>query len=450
MSWLSGARHLIKPLSFVLMGSMMTQMPANALSPDPLDVEVLDVASEEAASENVEFEEAESEAQLEDEASADETATSETSTQQERLRLYLQRLREAAAARELNGDAEGSGFSFPTLGSAVFDAQLAGYVSYLETYGTPDVLIVGSSRALQGIDPEVLQAQLASQGYDGTKVYNFSVNGATAQVVNFILAQVLPGELPAVVVWGDGSRAFNDGRRDRTWESLIASPGYQAIAQGERPFVPELPELPELQSTESVEAMSAGMTTATTLTDGDEGLDALGFSAVGDRFDPANYYRQFPRVSGRYDGAYSPFTLEGAQTVALREAANYVRSQNSQLLFVNLPLSSSYLDEFRLYHESQFQEFLAAQSDALGFSVVDLLTQWDAQPGFFADPSHINLHGAAAIAHQLAQEPTLLVALMSPNATPVTSEAPSTSQPARTLTELLESVNSAAPEASPF
>ena len=277
------------------------------------------------------------------------------------------------------------------------------------------------------------------------KVYNFSVNGATAQVVNYILAQVLPGELPGVVVWGDGSRAFNDGRRDRTWEGLTASPGYQSIAQGERP---PMPELPEAQSIESVEPVSD--IPATTVTNGDEGLDSLGFSAVGDRFDPANYYRQFPRVSGRYDGAYAPFTLEGAQTVALREAANYVRSQNSQLLFVNLPLSSSYLDEFRLYHEGQFQEFLAAQSGAHGFSVGDLLTQWDGQPGFFADPSHINLHGAAAIADQLAQDPALLVALTSLTATPATTEAPSIPQPARTLDELLESVNSSAPDASTF
>ncbi|MEL7354102.1 MAG: hypothetical protein AAFN38_21950 [Cyanobacteria bacterium J06560_5] len=412
-----------KRLGFALASAVLLQTPANALSPDSLDVDLLETATEE---------------QVDD----------ATAAQQERLRLYLQRLRDAAAERELNEATAVSGFSFPSLGSAVFDAQLAGYVAYLEMYGTPDVLIVGSSRALQGIDPEVMQAQLASQGYADMKVYNFSVNGATAQVVNFILAEVLPGELPGVVVWGDGSRAFNDGRRDRTWESLIASPGYQAIAQGERPPVPPVPQLPEIQVIESVEAVSD--TAATTVTNGDEGLDSLGFSAVGDRFDPASYYRQFPRVSGRYDGAYAPFTLEGAQTVALGEAADYVRSQNSQLLFVNLPLSSSYLDEFRLYHEGQFQEFLAAQSDVHGFSVVDLLTQWDAQPGFFADPSHINLHGAAAIAHQLAQDPTLLVALTSPSVTPVTTDAPSTPQRARTLSELLESVDSAAPDASTF
>ena len=137
----------------------------------------------------------------------------------QRLLDYLQRLREAPEVPE------SSTTSFPSFGSAVFDAQLAGYLAYVDAVGTPDILIVGSSRALQGIDPAELQAQLSAQGYPGLKVYIFSVNGATAQVVNFVGSDLLPGELPPVVVWGDGSRAFYDGRRDRTWESISGSAG---------------------------------------------------------------------------------------------------------------------------------------------------------------------------------------------------------------------------------
>ena len=345
--------------------------------------------------------------------------------QQARLRLYLQRLREDAAAAESGAlEMSETAFSFPSLGSGVFDAQLAGYVAYVESFGTPDVLIVGSSRALQGIDPEVLQARLAAQGYPGLTAYNFSVNGATAQVVNFILTDLLPGELPPVVVWGDGSRAFNDGRPDLTWQGLQDSPGFQSVARGEYPRQPQLPD------SEPAELGEAASPQANSASAGAVPLDALGFSAVGDRFDPAAYYRQFPRVSGRYDGAYSPFTLQGHQTVALGEVASFVRSQGSQLLFVNLPLSSSYLDEFRLYHEGQFQDFLAAQSEQLGFSVVDLLTQWEGQPGFFADPSHINLHGAAAIADQLAQDPRLLVAITAHNTSTMPLAVPERVRPA--------------------
>jgi len=344
-----------------------------------------------------------------------ESAT-EKSAAEQGLRDQLQRLIDsggsAVDASRAGEDAIAHPQPFPSLGSAVFDAQLAGYIAYLETVGVPDILIVGSSRALQGIDPDVLQTRLASQGYAGLKVYNFSVNGATAQVVNFILGELLPGRLPAVVVWGDGSRAFNDGRPDKTWEGLVVSPGYQSVVRGQTPAVPDVVET---EDSAQIAARVAALGARAVFERTQSGLlDGLGFSAIGDRFDPAAYYRQFPRVSGRYDGAYSPFTLEGRQTVALAEVAAVVQQQNSQLVFVNLPLSDSYLDEYRLYHEGQFQEFLQAQSDALGFAVVDLLTQWEGQPGFFADPSHINQYGAAEIADQLARDPDLLLAITTP------------------------------------
>ncbi|MEO1446770.1 MAG: hypothetical protein AAFV46_11170 [Cyanobacteria bacterium J06635_11] len=43
--------------------------------------------------------------------------------------------------------------------------------------------------------------------------------------------------------------------------------------------------------------------------------------------------------------------------------------------------------------------------------MIDLLTQWQDQPELFADPSHINQDGAAAIAKQLAQNSTIRTAL---------------------------------------
>lgn len=266
-----------------------------------------------------------------------------------------------------------------------------------------------------------MQQRLTAQGYQNLRVFNFSVNGATAQTVNFVLSELLPAPLPAVIIWGDGSRAFNDGRRDRTWESLVASPGYQAIHQGTLP------------ASSLSAALAAGpgsvVTVRSPLSASLSSLDALGFSAVGDRFDPPLYYQQFPQVSGRNDGAYLPFTLDGAQSEALGQLARFVSAQNSQLIFVNLPLTGSYLDDFRLSRERQFQEFLQTQSQAQSFEVIDLLTQWQTQSAFFADPSHLNQMGAAAIAQQLAQHPTIRSALAPP-------EPPSPQEPP-SLQELL-------------
>ncbi|EDX87213.1 hypothetical protein S7335_4920 [Synechococcus sp. PCC 7335] len=318
--------------------------------------------------------------------------------------------------------------SFPSLGSTVFDAQLAGYRSYLETIGTPDILIVGSSRSLQGIDPTELRYQLSLQGADDVKVYNFSVNGATAQVVNFVVSELLPGALPKMIVWGDGSRAFNDGRRDRTWESLIASPGYQAVQSGEKPTIANESEALtsdlepgqaldlETMKTEP-ESDGQGLTDSKIRTGISTGeIDRFGFSAVSDRFNPVVYYQEFTNIQGQYDEAYSPFVLEGSQADALGQLATFLEQRGSHLFFVNLPLSDSYLDAYRLNYETQFQDFLVVQSDRYRFQVIDLLTQWLSQPELFADPSHINRYGAAVIGQELARNPNFLLTIGSTDA----------------------------------
>jgi hypothetical protein len=317
-------------------------------------------------------------------------------------RERLQRLQEGAQAtpEPLIPDASIDTLRFPTLGSPIFDAQLSRYLSYIEAVGTPDILIVGSSRSLQGIDPTELRYRLSVEGYEDLKVYNFSVNGATAQVVNFLVSELLPGELPRVIVWGDGSRAFNNGRRDRTWQTLTASAGYQSVLRGEKPSVEPAAIDGGSEASEPIR-----------LDLGPLDIDRLGFSAVRDRFNPTTYYREFTKIQGRYDGAYSPFVLTGPQSEALAQLSNYVKAQGSQMIFVNLPLSSSYLDSYRLHRENQFQDFLNEQGDRYGFEVVDLLTQWESQPELFADPSHINQYGAAAIAQQLARNSVLLAAV---------------------------------------
>ena len=123
--------------------------------------------------------------------------------------------------------------------SDLLNEQLELYLSYVATVGPPDVLIVGSSRALQGVDPKQLKQSLAQRGRRGLKVFNFSVNGATAQVVDFQLRRLLkPGHLPQMIIWADGVRAFNSGRDDRTFNSIVDSEGSQLLAAGIRPQLP--------------------------------------------------------------------------------------------------------------------------------------------------------------------------------------------------------------------
>ena len=124
--------------------------------------------------------------------------------------------------------------------SDLLNEQLELYLSYVATIGPPDVLIVGSSRALQGVDPKQLKQSLAANGRSGLTIFNFAVNGATAQVVDFQLRRLLkPQQLPQMIVWADGVRAFNSGRVDRTFNSIVASEGNQLLAAGIRPKLPE-------------------------------------------------------------------------------------------------------------------------------------------------------------------------------------------------------------------
>ena len=135
--------------------------------------------------------------------------------------------------------ATGAQASTVSFSSDLLNEQLKLYLSYIATVGPPDVLIVGSSRALQGVDPKQLKQSLAQRGRPGLKVFNFSVNGATAQVVDFQLRRLLkPDHLPQMIIWADGVRGFNSGRDDRTFNSIVDSEGSQLLAAGVRPKLP--------------------------------------------------------------------------------------------------------------------------------------------------------------------------------------------------------------------
>ena len=326
-------------------------------------------------------------------------------------------------------DAQGLPRAFPTLGSDVLDEQVSLYRAYVATLGPPDVLIVGSSRALQGVDPQVLQQALAAEGYPGLRVYNFSVNGATAQVVSFLIRRLLAPDLyPKLIIWAEGSRAFNSGRFDRTFAEILASPGYAAVARGatlslqsvavepaEAPSAAPAPPPP--QETASADTEPAASTPKV-----DHGtvllspITSQGFLPVNDQFNPAVYYRSFPQVQGLYDDTYRSFRLEGVQTVSLMATTQFLQSQTIPLVFVNLPLSNDYLDEVRLGYEREFQQFLQNRASQGSFILVDLLEAWRWKSHLFADPSHINRYGAREISRLLASDRRIPWAQIAPPA----------------------------------
>ena len=349
---------------------------------------------------------------------------------------------------------------YPTFNTRQLDEKLVLYRQYVEKSGAPDVVVVGSSRAMRGVDPTALQQALAAQGYPGLKVFNFGVNGATAQVVDLIVRRLLPAEkMPKLIIWADGSRAINSGRVDVTYNAIAVSQGFKKIPIDSSSAIASLSRLPEssltnslgtISSTNSVVAdsyqtvntwlnqslanlsstydqreslktlfqhqVASGLKShssseqdadLTIAQDGQGLIDVNGFLPISNRFNPATYYQKYSRVAGNSDGDYADFQLEGGQSVAIASLITFTQSQKIPLVFINLPLSGEYLDSVRRGHEQAFQEYMLRTSAELGFTYRNLTEEWKTEHDFFSDPSHLNRYGAFAVANHIAKDPLI-------------------------------------------
>jgi Protein of unknown function (DUF1574) len=341
----------------------------------------------------------------------------------------------------------------------LLDDKLALYQQRLLQSGPPDVLVLGSSRALRGIDPTALQDALAAQGYRNVEVFNFGINGATAQIVDLVIRRILtPEQLPKVIIWADGARAFNSGRTDATYDAIASSSAYQQLkAQNTNSPTAK----PSLQPGEKVNPATDGNQLLTTLnsnyqfvgkwfnqsltnisstypqrdqlksllreqfvgilekvnvsptptfTDSDKSLiaedsvDFDGFLPLSIRFNPATYYKQHPRVAGDYDNDYESFQLSGKQVTALDALLQYTKKKNVDVVFVNLPLTNEYLDPTRQEYEKQFQQYMRSSASQKGLIFRDLSQMLLTKHDYFSDPSHLNRYGAYKVSHQIAQD----------------------------------------------
>lgn len=358
--------------------------------------------------------------------------------------------------------------AMPSFNVRQLDEQLALYRQRIARNGKPaDVLIIGSSRALRGVDPAALSKALSRQGYPNIDIFNFGINGATAQVVDFVIRQVLqPSELPKLIIWADGSRAFNSGRDDLTFKAIATSPGYQYVLQ-------QSPKVSDSNSDQSTKKTANSVPdTATTTTQPvnnyqvinqwlnqalanfstsyqhrdqvqsliqtqlaslsilkepenpasinqshtnnaeddstlTQAVDFDGFLPLSVRFHPTRYYQKHSKVSGNYDNDYKDFQLGAEQDAAFQDVLQFTQSQNIPLIFVNLPLTSEYLDSFRRQHEQEFQAYMLQLATNPNFIYRDLSQLFPANNDNFSDPSHLNRFGAYEVSQKLATDPMI-------------------------------------------
>lgn len=348
----------------------------------------------------------------------------------------------------------------PSFNNQLLDEKLALYQQHLLQSGPPDVLIVGSSRALRGVDPIALQDALAAQGYPDVTVFNFAINGATAQVVDLIIRRILtPEQLPKLIIWADGARAFNSGRVDATYNAIATSEGYEHLKAGTFPGLidgnqrtlhsgklasqtlsadskvqllasfsnwlnhslgkvsstyPQRDQLKSQLREQFVELLKqTNVLIAQTSTDAEKSLpdevsiDFDGFLPLSVRFNPATYYKQHPRVAGDYDSDYESFKLGGQQDTALEALLQFAQAHKVGLVFVNLPLTKDYLDPTRTEYEEQFQQYMRSSALTKGLIFRDLASLLLTSPDYFSDPSHLNRYGAYKVSSHLAQDPMI-------------------------------------------
>lgn len=332
---------------------------------------------------------------------------------------------------------------FPSFKSQQLNEKLALYDWYVSEKGAPDVLVFGSSRALRGVDPAALNQALGALGHEDVSIFNFGVNGATAQIADLVVRQLISNyPLPKLIIWADGARAFNSSRVDVTFNAIATSEGYQQLITGE--LFPESANtggpimnpaqqinrfyartdqqlsdaLGEVSSAYGERARlqafnQAGLpgaknpSQAVNPTETDL-IDADGFLPLAIQFNPATYYLAHPRVAGAYDGDYKAFQMDGPQVDALKRMLAYTQAEDVAVAFVNTPLTNEYLDPARMEVESRFQRYmlqLAAQETSLLYR--DLGQLWPKRYDYFSDPSHLNRFGAYQLSNRLAQDPMI-------------------------------------------
>ena len=335
--------------------------------------------------------------------------------------------------------------AYPTFNSLQLDEQLVRYQKYLEVEKkTPDILIVGSSRALRGVDPKVLAESLATSGYPDLIIYNFGVNGATAQVVDLIVRRILtPEQLPKLIIFADGVRALNSGRVDRTFDIIASSEGYKQVDDGtliignsrsdisvnysfnkyqqilknlnkkiekisltyqQRDYLKKL-IVSIINNPKSWDFLHSQENQNLMTEDILKQFQTNGFLPISIKFKPENYYQNYAKVSGDYDADYAEFQLIGIQTTALKNLLRYTQSIGVNFVFVNMPLTKVYLDEVRTVYEQEFEEYMQELSwEYTNFIFRNLGSAWPEAYDNFSDPSHLNLYGAIIVSQTLAED----------------------------------------------
>ena len=263
--------------------------------------------------------------------------------------------------------------------------------------GDYDYLFVGSSVVMDGINPAVFDDTLGSGMVTS---YNAGIPLAKMRGIRLWAENVVvPIAGPEVLVVGMTSRAVNAALIQGFYASLEDSPGLRDAAPGNADLLDEVEEW--LRSRSSLIRYRAILRKPDTLYAGlrrgafeeEIELTVEGHHAVTEEF----------AVPPEWDSASShllSFEISAEEVSALRALLDSMRAAGVEVVVVNMPVHSSYLD---LHPPGSYNEYLRAVCTVVqqgGGVFVDM--HRDQHDDVFVDPAHLSARGAEQLSRNLA------------------------------------------------
>ncbi|MDH5508636.1 MAG: hypothetical protein OEZ02_15545 [Anaerolineae bacterium] len=109
-----------------------------------------------------------------------------------------------------------------------FEIQMRDFKKYVAFKGAPDCIIMGTSMALRGINPEVLGAAYKEQTGEEITCYNFSVVGIRVSTA-MLLSQILVADYhPKLLIYGTSFLDYTEQREAGLDERFLGNPWFNA------------------------------------------------------------------------------------------------------------------------------------------------------------------------------------------------------------------------------
>jgi hypothetical protein len=289
----------------------------------------------------------------------------------------------------------------PQLWPTTQAAAKAAQISNLAPIESIDVVFLGSSVVVQGVDP--IAFNNASEGLTG---YNAALDGASMRSVELWAREVVfPAFDPGIVVIGVTTRDLNDGgvNQEEFFRGLEASKGLQGFRSdgGLSELLERLADSsallrirPHLRQPGKLAEQLLGRDDESDQPPGPYGA-AESQGSLGYQYSDA--WRDLWR-----NRHFNDYAIGQSEWEALQRIVGAAEDEGRQVIVVEMPVHDDYLD-LQPDGEAGLSNAHALLAEIESRPLVELVSLTDVfQPEFFRDPAHLNEAGAELLGIALA------------------------------------------------